>query len=191
ELVPPQGTFIGSAPALFTLQKAADIYLEDYYALAPFGFRYRLVMTVVIWGVSILLLETSPDYMLHPNQLQGPWTTIGALPRLHVVDHGQQHTNPPIFAAPLPHNNPALPPLMHYVNLYVHVGFTLNWHHKVTISRPPGLTHPEEEMHYHKHKPRQGHGPDPPAIEPQGAPHWRFRRLELHTQVQNCRKAMR
>ncbi|PIL26970.1 hypothetical protein GSI_10108 [Ganoderma sinense ZZ0214-1] len=190
-LVPPQGIFIGSAPALFGLQRAVDVYFEDYFAPAPLGNRFRIDMGVLAWGISVALVETSPDYMLHPNQLQGPWTTIGAFRWLEVVDHGQQHTNPPVFAAPLPHNNPPLPPLIQFINLNFQIGFVINWHHKVTITRFPDESHPGDDLHYHKHEPRQGHGPEPPAIEPQGAPHWQFRRLELHTQVQNCRRAMR
>ncbi len=191
ELVPPQGIFIGSAPSLFRLQQAADIYFEDYYAPAPVDTRFRINMSVLTWGISVLHLETSPDYMLQPNQLQGPWTTIGALGYLQVIDHGQQHTNAPIFAAPLPHNNPPLPPLVLFVNLNFQVGFTVNWHHKVTVTRFPNESLPGDDMHYHKHKPRRGHGPQPPPIEPQGSSHWRFKCLELHSQVQNCRRVMR
>ncbi|KAI1789511.1 hypothetical protein LXA43DRAFT_892820 [Ganoderma leucocontextum] len=191
-LVPPQGILIGANPALFVEQPAGDIYFEDYFVPAPYGVRSRILIFVLIWGVSFVLVDVSLDYMVQPNQAQGPWTTVSGNMVLNVVDHGQQHTAAPIFAAPLPHNNPPWPAqMLHFANNRVFVGFTVNWHHKTTISRRLWKSRSDNEMHYHQHQRRQGHGPQVPEIKPQGASHWRFKHLTLYTQVQNCRRAMR
>lgn len=190
QVVPRGGRFIGSSSGAFLDQLAADIYLQNIWTTQ--GRVRRIGVACVGWGLSVGMIQEADS--LIPGR-PGDWFTRPLLRHLlRVEDPGPQVMG--VAPVALPNTTPPGEGVF-IVNNHVVIGPKLPWHHrlKLRVQIPAVFGHPAPDdepvqLHYHKHKPRKDHGPEPPEILPKiKGKHYIFDEVIYSTQIQNCRRA--
>ncbi|KAI0689582.1 hypothetical protein C8T65DRAFT_588543, partial [Cerioporus squamosus] len=177
--------FVGSNSSLFRNQIAADIFWE--YVWTVIGQVHRIAHVCVTYGISVIVVQVGdcPAQGVLPQQ----WGFhAGSLVSVTVNDQGPAHMN--VHGAPP--NLPNANQINHGPNAFYIVCGNLvmakpvPWHHRVSV-RLNGVG--DGILHYHKHAPREGHGPPPPILPKDLGSHMAFTTLSFCTQVQNFRTA--
>ncbi|OJT03901.1 hypothetical protein TRAPUB_8958 [Trametes pubescens] len=184
QVVPRGGRFIGSSAGAFLDQLAADIYLQNIWTTQ--GRVRRVGVACVSWGLSLAMIQQA--VAPQPGR-PGNWSTSVTLRHLlRVDDPGPQEMG--VQPVLLPNNTPPGEDIF-VINGRGVRGPKLPWHHRVTLRvRAPGRRGEDVQLHYHKHAPRKGHGPEPPKILPKvKGRHYIFDEVIYSTQIQNCRRA--
>ncbi|KAI0642953.1 hypothetical protein C8Q79DRAFT_1012951 [Trametes meyenii] len=187
QLVPRGGILIGASGSAFLDQLCADIYLQDIWTSV--GEVRRIGVACVGWGLSAAVIQAAEAE--DPGN-PGPWQIDNELRNYLVVNNpGQQMVGVPLIPQPLPN---AVPPGLgaFVINGFACLAHRLPWHHRLTVTAHNDKLEPLR-LHYHKHQPRKGHGPEPPPLlrPKEKGTHYVFDKIVYSTQIQNCRRAER
>jgi len=171
-LVPPQGTFIGSHSSRFINQEISDVYLDHYWDTQ--GRIRRIAFVCVHWGTSVALVQYAAG---RPGPFFYHAATVGFL---NIQNLGQEPEVPGALPIPMHIQNGIF-----YGGHFVQ-GLPLPWHDRLVLRRNNNGT-----LHYHAHLPRpqRQHGPTPP-INPDGNYYW-GRQIGIGTHVQGWRQLRR